>query len=163
MTVRVLLLVALTAIGACSNAPRSRAELFVPPDAEQLKVSNQYNGSVEYRVLRTYPPDAFLVQLNEHMAAHGFHPANPDIFGQQNSHSRGWGDFIDGTHTPNTHVAMWMGDWRAANGDCITTALRYVTPVGKDTDSTAVLEVTSMYMNARTVAQMQEAAKARKQ
>jgi len=81
------------------------------------------------------------------MAAHGFHPANPDIFGQQNSHSREWGDFIDGTHTPNTHVAMWMGDWRAANGDCITTALRDVTPVGTETDSTAVLEVTSLYMN----------------
>lgn len=49
-------------------------------------------------------PEVPVHVLNEHLAAHGFPPANPDVFGQENSHTRGWSDFIDETHTPSTHV-----------------------------------------------------------
>jgi|ERR1051325_6727333 hypothetical protein len=95
-------------IAACAS-PSYRAELFVPSDAQQIHVEKNYDTGVSYVVLRVYPAQEFLIQLNEHFASHGFHPANPDIFFQETSHSRGWGNFTDGRNAPETHVAQWGG------------------------------------------------------
>ena len=148
--------IALIGMVACAR-PSLRPELFVPSDAQQIHVDKNYNGGVSYQVLRPYPADAFILQLNGHFGAYGFHPVTPDIFGQETSLTRGVGDYIDGLRKPETHVAQWSGDWENAAGDRIVAFLRYRTAVNKGPETTAGLDASELYMSKTTVARMRDA------
>lgn len=107
--------------------------LSLPADASDVKVRRREEATdVAYKVDREFPAEALLKDISDTLSASGFTPMasdwlNPTI---PNSHSRGWGPYIDGTVKPNVAVHVWLAQWRDSLGNVVVYQLQYRSKLG---------------------------------
>jgi hypothetical protein len=76
--------------------------------------------------------------------------------GSENSHVRGWMDYVDGTKG-DVRVLVWTAAWDNSNGDRVEYWLKY--EHAKDSRSTSAgppLQVNALYFTAPTVRRIRE-------
>ena len=156
---RLALLLCVCGMEASSSAQRPlyRDELYAPPSAQNVTVLKDYDGGVKYRVLIAFPAQGLIDALNRHLLSRGFHPVTTDLFGQFNSHTRGWMDFEDDTRS--LYVWQWLGDWENDEGDRSWATFRYEAAISPTETPPDLLQVGIIYMSAGTVVKVKEAAK----
>lgn len=149
----ILLVFALLACQSAEPGP-ARQVLYVPADASQIQWVREFDGSVRYAVNAEFPAEGFLQQVRQKLTRDGFTPAANDLFNptMENSHRRGWVDYLDGTDT----VFVWAGDWKNERGDHVRYDLRYrVGP--KEKTPKRNLTVVATYLDVSTVMRMEAA------
>ena len=109
-----------------SEDAKRPATLYVPSDATNVTWTDQFAGAVEYMVEREFPATEMLQEIGSLLSSEGFSPVPQDLFNpdQENSHTRGWGDYIDG----DSRVFAWIADWRDERGDQVRYELQYRIP-----------------------------------
>jgi hypothetical protein len=135
---------------ACQSSPAVQEPnaLYVPPQASEVRWAKEFDGTVAYVLDEDFPATHFLQRASERLAGAGFSPVPTDLFDPkiENSHSRGWGDYLDGDDT----VFAWVGDWKNQRGDHVRYDLRYRVRLG-DPAPRRRLAVTGTYLDAATV------------
>jgi len=134
-------------IAACQSIdePKRPTTLYIPADASEIKWLEQYTGTVYYTVFREFPATELLEQIQSYMARQGFSPVTHDLFNQEqeNSHTRGWVDFID---RDGSRAFLWVGDWKNGRGDQVRYELRYKVKEG-DNDAKRRLRLGAMHID----------------
>lgn len=111
------------------------ASLLIFPKGENVRYDPHHEGGVwqaYYNVQVEYPAEEVLQFICNGLEHHGWQPLTEDILnpGEASSHVTGWGNFLDGTTSPETVVDQWLAQWKNAQGDVVWYVLRYRHPKG---------------------------------
>lgn len=130
-------------LAACTRGAATqvepRAELVMPSDARDVKVSSE-GKDVSFMLRQPYPADELLADLRNR-----YHP--PDwqqvdellLFpGRRTSEfPAGWSEYSE----KDQIVRMWIANWRAVTGATVTYIVRYRWPRERRLDESASAEV----------------------
>jgi hypothetical protein len=148
----------LLTIGCGKEAPSERARilheiLIVLPDAEDVKYTKEYDGTVSYRLAEPHPADRTLGEIRSRLQGQGWKPVSDDLMnpGMTNSNVRGWMNYIDGTRN-EANVFLWSAAWESTRGDRVEYWIRYeYAKTAGPMSAKPPLQLSAMYMTASTV------------
>lgn len=104
---------------------------FVPAAAQHVSHdARPGTHEIRYVVAERYPATRFLCELANHLDREGWRGLREDALNPENPTSLvdGWGEFINGTRKPETHVHGWSAQWLNRDGDLLLYALSYEYP-----------------------------------
>ena len=137
---------------AQTETPVHHPSLLVVEGGTDVRFLNDYDGAVKYLLRAPYPADEVIETIKKRLGEQGWMPRNHDLLnpGLENSHLRGWGDYIDRN---DDLIHMWGADWTNQDGDDVGYRFSYRLP--PDSNGVFVpndkLEVIAIYMSAKTV------------
>jgi ketosteroid isomerase-like protein len=137
--------------------------LIVLPGARNVQYQGDYDGSVSYQLDVAHPATEIISQVRARLEQAGWKAAADDMMnpGEQNSHVRGWANYIDGTKG-DARVFIWAAAWDSPRGDRVEYWLKYEYP--KDSgplNARPPLQVNALYFTAPTVNGIREQARRR--
>jgi len=156
MTARYLCVVAAVLAASCSSPEESRVIhpdiLVVLPNAQEVKYTSDYDGTVSYELAVAYPAADVISEIRTRLEKTDWKAAPDDMLnpGQQNSHVRGWTSFVDGTRN-DARVYQWTAAWDSPRGDRVEYWLKYVYPKDSGPSVRAPLKVVGLYFTAQMV------------
>lgn len=126
-----LIVAAAVSAGCTREIPRPTTAvhpdlLIVLPGAEGVSYTDEYDGTVSYRLPEPHPADVTIRAITSSLEGRGWKPIADDLMnpGMTNSHARGWMNYIDGTRN-NANVFLWSAAWESTRGDRVEYWLRY--------------------------------------
>jgi hypothetical protein len=145
---------------AASDRPDKVRRAFVMlADATAVHWSED---SLTYRVRDPYPAVMAISEIDASLKARGWTPLSEDVMNPGNPTSiadgwEGWRSFRDSTRGPDTTVHVWMGQWKDANGDVVTTDLAYTSAGDHLQPQNDLLQVMFKFLSADVVRHYQAA------
>jgi hypothetical protein len=126
-----IVVIILLSAGCTKEAPKRTTEsgnvqpeiLLVLPGAEDLKYTEDYDGSVSYRLTEAHPAGTTIKGIRSGLEGQGWKPVPDDLMnpGMTNSHDRGWMNYTDGTRN-DANVFLWSAAWESTGGDRVESA-----------------------------------------
>ena len=153
----------LAASGCSASSPEQPTAghpdiLIVLPGAQKVQYPRTYDGSVSYELAVAHPATDVISEIRARLEKAGWKAAPDDMMnpGMENSHVRGWMDYVDGTKG-DAAVFLWSAAWESPRGDRVEYWLTYEYP--KDSGPTRArppLQVTALYFTAPRVNRIRE-------
>ena len=132
--------------------------LIVLPGAQNVKYSDDYDGSVFYQLDVAHPATEVISEIRGRLERAGWKAAPDDMMnpGSENSHVRGWMNYIDGTKG-DAQVFLWAAAWASPRGDRVEYWLKYEYPKGGGPmDVRPPLQLNALYFTEPTVNRIRE-------
>jgi hypothetical protein len=165
MRTRIAVVLAALNAFSCSSSPSLQQPnavhgdfLIVLPGAQKVEYPGDYDGSVSYQLDVPHPAKEVISEIRGRLERAGW-KAEPDDQlnpGMENSHVRGWMDYIDGTKG-DASVFLWSAAWSSPRGDRVEYWLKY--EYAKDSGPMTArppLQVNALYFTAPTVNRIRE-------
>ena len=162
-----LVVCSLSAASACSGSSPEQPIgphpdiLIVLPGAQKIEYPRAYDGSVSYELDVAHPASDVIAEIRARLEKAGWKAASNDMMnpGMENSHVRGWMDYVDGTKGGAT-VFLWSAAWESPRGDRVEYWLKYEYPKGSGPMSARPpLQVVALYFTGPTVNRVREQAR----
>ena len=156
----VRILVVIAALNTFSCSPSTQQTVAVRPDflivlpgAQKVQYPGDYDGSVFYQLDVAHPATEVISEIRARLERAGWKAAPDDLMnpGSENSHVRGWMNYIDGTKG-DAQVFLWSAAWLSPRGDRVEYWLKY--EYAKDSGPMTArppLEINALYFTAPTV------------
>ena len=131
------------------------------PGAQKVQYPRNYDGSVSYELAVAHPASDVISEIRARLEQAGWRAPSDDLMnpGMENSHVRGWMDYVDGTKG-GAAVFLWSAAWESPRGDRVEYWLKYEYP--KDSGPMSArppLQVMALYFTAPTVNRLREQAR----
>lgn len=155
---------------ACRQTPQPSVlpeQIVIFPGATAVRPESHRDGTVgvTYEIDMAFPAAPLLERLRAVFPADTWRALPNDWLnpGLPSSHTRGWGNFQDGTNTPTTEVHQWMAQWQDLHGDVVLYVLRYDSKAGANPSMLAApdnarLHVTAVWNPAAVAEQLMNSA-----